>query len=179
MKSFKILSALIIISAGFSGCSDSSSVAKSDKLVGAVKLVSQLPFDPSSTPSLTSGGACNFDSIDGKDRDLASFSMKKGQQLHVVGWAAVSVEEEVLPTDVVLALQNNQDTKIAYYAATAKEKREDVALYFKKPALVDSGFNTLIDLSDLVTGQYMLKIVQHKEDKNIVCMITKIINVIE
>ena len=175
MKSFKNLCVLVIVGASLNGCNDSSSTTKSAKAPGSSKLASKLPFDSSLSSVLTPGGTCNFDSIDGKDRNQASYTVKRVLPLSVVGWAAVSDVE--LSSNVVVAFQLAGGA--TQYAETKKEKREDLATFFKKPVLVDAGFNALIDLSDLLPGQYTLEIIQHKNGGNFLCGITKVVNVVE
>lgn len=121
------------------------------------------------------GGGCNFDSIDGKDRDLPLISLTRSRPLNVVGWAAIAVAEGVLPVDVALALKAS--TGARRYAAVTREQREDVARYFGKADLIGAGLRSDIAMADVAPGKYRLEIVMQFDGKFYVCGIAKEVEV--
>jgi hypothetical protein len=92
-----------------------------------------------------------IDTID--DTPPASIKDFKSDILSVKGWLAVSVDKGVLPETVYVVLSDDHDHHV--YLRTHRTPRTDVADYFKRPGLNDSGFSTKADISG-ISGPYTL-----------------------
>lgn len=120
------------------------------------------------------GGDCHIDSINDKPwSDAQTITVKQsGPALKVLGWGAVSVREGLLPSYLAVALRGAAGQGNRLFATTTKQKRADVADFFKNPAAADSGFSANISLSDMVPGNYVLEVIQHKDGLNYRCSYT-------
>ncbi|MDM0067883.1 hypothetical protein [Variovorax sp. J31P207] len=67
--------------------------------------------------------------------------------LRVSGWLAASAKDGVLPQATQIFLEDGSGRRLVF--STARAGREDVAKYFQRPSLADSGFELLADVSGL------------------------------
>lgn len=84
------------------------------------------------------GGTCAFDQ-----------PVIEGDTQFISGWAFISATDGVLAETVVLGITVNGSEK---FAMTSKEKRDDVAKYFKNQAILDSGFSAYLNKVDVPSG---------------------------
>ena len=84
------------------------------------------------------GGTCAFDqpAIDG---DSKFFS----------GWGFISATDSALAEAMLVGISSGGTEK---FAVLTKTKREDVAKYFKNPAVMDSGFSIYVSKADIPHG---------------------------
>lgn len=75
-------------------------------------------------------------------------------QVTLAGWAA-NVPDGVAATEIWLEFSG---LKNFYLKAAVKEQRPDVASYFNKPAMLDSGWKAFADLGTLSAGDYKVRI---------------------
>jgi hypothetical protein len=126
--------------------------------------------------ALKPGGACNFDSIGGQPRDSAmQFSARRLQPLKVIAWAAISVDEGVIPQRAFFTLKDEKGTR--YFADAGNEKRDDLAIFFKAPKLAEGGLSANIDLTAIPVGPYKLEILMAGSSGNFICGINKNLDV--
>lgn len=120
------------------------------------------------------GGDCHIDTVNNElaEGTLSHTVKGSGPALKVTGWGAISVKDGVIASDIAIALKSKSAQGTRLFATATKEKRQDVADYFKNPASVDTGFIAAIDLSDVPPGEYVLEVIQHKDGKNIKCQYT-------
>lgn len=120
------------------------------------------------------GGDCHIDSINDKPwADAQTFVLKQsGPALKVLGWGAVSIRAGLLSSDLAVALRGTTGQGNRLFATTTKQKRTDVADFFKNSAAADSGFSANISLSDMTPGNYVLEVIQHKDGVNYRCSYT-------
>ncbi|MBL8107874.1 MAG: hypothetical protein JNJ72_20065, partial [Anaerolineales bacterium] len=111
------------------GCGEAPPPPKPAPAPEARKWEAQLPFAAAGA-DLQIGGACNFDQIDGKSRDLPSFQVTRATAMKVQGWAALEVAAGLPATDVALALRDGESKR--RFAGTARERRDDVGNFFGK-----------------------------------------------
>jgi hypothetical protein len=88
--------------------------------------------------------------------------------LNMNGWLAVSVDQGILPEAVYAVLTDSQGKR--RYIKTRTIPRPDVGAFLKKPALNQSGFSIMTDISAL-KGRYDLELaIKEKEsDKIKIC----------
>lgn len=120
------------------------------------------------------GGDCHIDSVNDKLWSDAQTHIVKqgGPALRVLGWGAVSIRKGVLASDLAVTLRERTGQGNRLFAATTRQKRTDVADFFKNSAAADSGFGASINLSDIPLGIYVLEVVQHKDGVNYRCSYT-------
>jgi hypothetical protein len=115
------------------------------------------------------GGACNFDTIAGKSRDDKEISIGSAP-LAYDAWAALDTEQSVLGKSVVLQLVG----AATYELNAPRTKRADVAAYFKKPGMVDSGFGGKFAAMDVAAGIYELQVlIENSEGKWFKCPVKR------
>lgn len=176
----KMLCIVALLSLPLIGCNDypgpaTKEVAKvGGKISGSVKLTPIPNWGGSIGQDITLGGDCHIDAINDKPGEgPESHTISQSTSaLKVSGWAAVSVKEGVVASDIALALKSNASQGTRLFATPIRDKRQDVADYFKNPASVDTGFKSSIDLSDVTPGEYILEVIQNKDGKNFRCQYT-------
>lgn len=109
--------------------------------------------------SYPKGGACSI------DIPHQNSSIKKNTDILVRGWAFDGVKKTV-PDTVTLYLVNKESGNIKTFSAKRGPKREDVAKAFKNSALVDSGFDTTINL--MQPGKYEMILLQADRDAGVI-----------
>lgn len=149
-----------------SGCNDNSG--------HSIKMSPKLAWGDLIGQEIALGGDCHIDSINDKPGEGTQSHVVKqhGSGLKVVGWNAISVRDGVMASDVAIALRSNSKQGASLFVAPNKEKRKDVADYFKNSASIETGFSAEIDLSDVIPGNYVLEVIQHKDGKNLKCSYT-------
>lgn len=176
----RMLYVVALLSLPLIGCNDypgqtTKEVAKvGEKINGSVKLTPKPNWDGSIGQDIALGGDCHIDVINDKlGEGPESHTIKQSTSaLKVSGWAAVSVKEGVMASDIALALKSNATQGTRLFATPIRDKRQDVADYFKSPASIDTGFKTSIDISDVTPGDYTLEVIQHKDGKTFRCQYT-------
>jgi hypothetical protein len=117
----------------------------------------------------TPGGACNFDTIAGKNRELPEISFGPAP-LTYDAWAAVDAEQAILARTVVLQLVGAS----VYELMPPKTKRADVAEFFKRPGLTDAGFGGRFSAASVEPGAYELQVlIETNDGKWLKCGIRK------
>jgi hypothetical protein len=119
----------------------------------------------------TPGGACNFDLIDGKDREAASFTVAQAAQVRFVGWAVLSAPEGVVGDGVMLALTNADGAR--YLAPTNPDNRPDVATFLDNARLAGAGFLATPSMLAVPKGKYKLSIMIKNGASLVECGIVK------
>ncbi len=117
------------------------------------------------------GGACNFDSVAGKNRDLPIIEVERSNVAKYEGWAALSVEDSAIGKGVELMLEGENSSK--FVVTASRNDRLDVANFFKKPSLKGAGFTVDASVSDVPPGDYVLSVLIEQDNKLIKCGITK------
>lgn len=87
--------------------------------------------------------------------------------LSINGWLATSVEKGTLPDAVYVTLTNEQGKYI--FIRTRHIPRPDVADFFKKTTLNESGFGAIADIAAMGRGQYTLGIAVEESGRVEVC----------
>jgi hypothetical protein len=85
----------------------------------------------------------------------------------VQGWLADSIQNGMIPEQTFITLQDNAGN--IFYAKAKKNHRPDVAKYFKKPSLIDTGFAIKLALPETMAGQYRLGLAYLKKGKMHLC----------
>jgi hypothetical protein len=84
-------------------------------------------------------------SIDSLEQSKLNIDDVVVKRLNSSGWAALSIENNLAPQAVWLTLQDEQGRK--FYVPVDKTGRKDVADYFKKSNLADSGYKVFADIT--------------------------------
>ncbi|MDO8843249.1 hypothetical protein [Methylicorpusculum sp.] len=144
-----------------------------------VKMSPKARWDDANSQVIPLGGDCHIDSINDVSGEVfMSHSVSQSKPpLNVVGWSAISGKEGIVASDVAIALKNKLPPNLRLFAKTTREKRADVAEYFKNPASVDTGFKAAIDISDVSPGEYVLELIQHKDGNTYKCQFTSNITI--
>ncbi len=116
--------------------------------------LSSLPFQQS---EIRSGSACSIDSIDDHRLSSSSVSVQRDTLFSVNGWVADIDAEVVLPDVYVEILDAGGN---GFYLRGGRYQRLDVANYFKKPSVAQSGFTAFGELNTLSPGSYRIRILQ-------------------
>jgi hypothetical protein len=134
-----------------------------------VGTASQLPWERKNiSTEIPVGGDCHIDSINDEPAEGSKHVLKQGLPMSVSGWGAISVTDGIVASNIALSLKN-KSTNTRVFAVTTPDKRRDVADYFKSPKSIDTGFKSMIDISDLSPGDYILEVIQHKNEQNLRC----------
>lgn len=161
---------IALLSLTISGCNDYPGHRPSD----GIKMVDKPAWGESISQEISLGGDCHIDSInDELGEGPLSHTIKKNETgLKISGWSAISVSKGVTASDIAIALKSKSTDGTRLFAIITRDKRPDVAAYFKNLASVDTGFKTTIDLSDVSPGSYILEVIQHKDGKSFKCPVT-------
>ena len=126
------------------------------------KMNTDFPFPSDSSKSIITGGDCHIDSINSEPGE--------GPQTHSInhnsppfltsGWAAISIKEGITTSDIALSLRKKEPENVRFFQSVNKVKRQDVADYFKSPLVIDSGFKAMVDLSNVAPGEYLMEVLQ-------------------
>ena len=128
---------------------------------GPVKATTVRPAVIQSTVSLPN--ACAFDLVNDQPAKDASISDKA--RIKLVGWAG-NVPAGTSPKLVFVEFEGPSK---GYIQAAHGIKRPDVADYFKKPGLADTGWVANADLSEMAAGAYKVRIIQVEGQSGLVC----------
>jgi hypothetical protein len=171
MNKYKMLLVPIFIGLSLSSCNEYPGA----KTTNLVKMSANLPFDDSVGQKITIGGDCNIEGINDLQVDVGSIHHvnKVRNVLSVMGWAAISAKDGVMPSGIAISLNSRSVPSNQLFAPTIREKRADVANYFKNPLSVDTGFTVKVDLTDVSEGNYELAVILHKDGKDFKCPLTK------
>jgi hypothetical protein len=120
---------------------------------------SHIEFRPALyTPNLPTGGSCNFDEIADAAPLAEVIEIKRSQQVHYVGWAALSPNKGIVGGNVILRLADSAEK--VFDAPVQRQDREDVAKYFNRSELLAAGFVAYIGATAVPPGSYTLSIIQ-------------------
>jgi len=140
-KNLVAVCAVLCVVAGCDNSSISKTVSKAEPASAAgnsaLPLAPSLPTVYASLPK-KNGGACGFDQ-----------PKVEGENQFVSGWAAISTTDGVLADATMISISANGTEK---FAVVSKQKRDDVANYFKNSALAESGFSAYINKAEVPTG---------------------------
>lgn len=121
---------------------------------------------PTGIPAILAevNGACALDATnDQPAQDTIQVTDKA--KLKLAGWAG-NVTGGSVPQDLYIELDG---AKKYYFKAVPGQSRPDVASFFKKPGLTNSGWEALADVSDLSPGSYKLKTIQIEGQGGLLC----------
>lgn len=111
------------------------------------------------------GGACNFDVIDGQNRDLPEIVAAKGKSTRYYGWAVIDQKQGVMGGDVQLLLKGAKN----YMAAPVRFNRPDVVAFFKQDNMLGSGFTAMISVDAVDPGAYELITLIQQQERWVIC----------
>lgn len=135
-------------------------------------------FSPFPNTVVAMDSRCNFDLIDGKDRDLTEFTfVQDNVQKTVIGWGVFSEKEGNVGQRILLAVTAKNGERWA--TATRREARSDVANYLKNKKLINSGFSASAAFDNLESGEYMLNIIIENDGQYSLCGIEKKISILK
>ena len=107
--------------------------------------------------------ACRLDSVN--DQPTKEVSISDKAKIKLAGWVG-NVSAGTSPKQVFVEFEGPSK---AYVQAAHGIKRPDVADYFKKPGLADTGWAGYADLSEMAAGTYRVRIIQVEEQAGLVC----------
>lgn len=120
---------------------------------------------PSNIPkTLITSSSCSFDRFDGLARETVSV-VKDKSKVNLNGWMGNPASTGA-PGPIVLEMDGPSKF---YFAGKRSLKRPDVAAALKKPVLVDSGWESNVDLSAVPPGSYKLHLIMLDEQSGSVC----------
>lgn len=124
---------------------------------------------------VASGGGCNFDLIAGQPRDLSVIDIRQSSELSLfTGWAVISLDDELVGRNVWLKLTGAKN----YIIQAERVARQDVAEYFNKKEIVQSGFQVNASLSNVKIGNYIVSILIEGDNTIYECGVVKSINIL-
>lgn len=145
-----------------SGCNETDKAEKKvveyvpDQNQSYVKVLSNKPADIPLLPQDTS--PCYVDVINNQQA-VGLNELTSRSKVHMSGWAG-DVPNGKSPRDIWLELDGIKQNTGFYYIKTASGiNRQDVADVFKKPGLVNVGWEVYADLSGLSGGIYEVHVV--------------------
>lgn len=138
------------------------------------KVVGDRPVDISLLPQDTEH--CFLDVIN--NQSATGINVLTGKsKVYMSGWAG-DVPNGKSPQEVWIELDGiKQDTGFYYIKTASGIKRQDVADVFKKPGLVDTGWEVFVDLSEMAGGIYDVHIVMLVESKWMTCDTKRVIQI--
>jgi hypothetical protein len=102
-------------------------------------------------------GNCSLDALDGQTLDTTHALQLGGDGVaRLAGWAA-DVPTGAVPRQVFVELDGRETIRIAAFRATL---RPDVAAAHGNPALVTSGWESMVKVSSLPRGKFRVKVLQ-------------------
>lgn len=113
-----------------SGCDSGGATKSVDPIKSETKIYSTFP-DAYAGFQRKTGGACGFDQ-----------PKTEGENYYFSGWATISAKDGILAETIVIGLLNGN---MENFVIPSKQKRQDVADYFKSPSLLNSGFSVYLD----------------------------------
>ena len=125
MNALPLLVAAAFFSAG--------NVTAADAPLSATAVSDKFPAAYASLPK-KKGGACGFD----QSKIVSDLRL-------ISGWGIISAKDGAVPEAIVVGIISADGEK---FVTTTKQKRDDVAKYFKNPGLLESGFNALVSKTD-------------------------------
>jgi hypothetical protein len=99
------------------------------------------------------------------DQPAKDASISDKARIKLAGWAG-NVPAGTSPQQVFVDLEG--PSKV-YLQAAHGIKRPDVADFFKKPGLADTGWMAYADLSEMAAGAYKVRIIQVEGQSGLVC----------
>ena len=163
---FKKPALLIVLTILIVACSDD----KKNKVVGKPAISEQNYVKASEMkPAFISNQfvavePCSLDAID-ESPAQENNRINNKSEVTFAGWAA-KIPNGVAANEIWLEFSG---LKNFYLKAAAKEHRPDVASHFKKPAMLDSGWRSFADLSNLSAGEYKVRILMPDMGRYLVC----------
>jgi len=160
-----VLTLALILAAGLSGCTSESN-APSGANGGAATTPASAPAAPTAPvddnnpataaqggwqPNTIEGLQCQLDIVSGQPAK-AEVSVRREAGVSLEGWVFENGQPQV--EKLVLFLVKGSEAYVA--RAKGGVARPDVAQAFNIPALGNSGFNTMTDLSNVPAGKYAL-----------------------
>ncbi len=129
-------------------------------------VVKATPERPSAIPAaLGSGGVCQVDWVNDVLLAKNAASIKEKTKVRLVGWAGNN-EKGTSPKEVFITLVG---PSAVYFKAFSGLKREDIFSAFKKPGMLNSGWEAYADLSDVSAGTYKVQVIQVEGPSASVC----------
>ena len=166
MKKISALILILIALIAFSGCETTSHVEKENISLNIPAAAPAAPAPIFIKPSMewpiiiptplrpiTPGGCLDY--VDNKSA-MKPVTVSDKSKVKFAGWAAY-VERGIVPQSAYLEFEGPVQ---AYLKITIRVNRPDVAAYFDKPGLMDSGWEAYADLTALPGGDYKVKIIQ-------------------
>lgn len=117
--------------------------------------------------------ACNVDSVDGVGGERFAVKAKK---LVVNGWAADSATKSS-PKALTLHLEDKSGTTVLAVTNVKRLERSDVAAYFKEDGYRNSGFEAVVDASQIQRGDYVVKLSMKRDGTTVVCKAPKVLTI--
>ena len=152
---------LAAISLSLAACSEKQPENSAAPAPGFGKPTTVRPAAIHSTQSLPD--ACRLDSVNDQTAKDAAISDKA--KIKLVGWAG-NVPAGTSPQQIFVELEG--PSKV-YLKAAHGIRRPDVAAYFNKPRLADTGWVAYADLSEVAAGAYKVRIIQVEWQTGLVC----------
>lgn len=120
---------------------------------------------PTSVPSsVASADSCNIDSVNDGPRTEPIVITDKAK-IKLSGWAG-NITAGTSPQEIYIELEG--PSKI-YIKALHSFDRPDVATYFNKPGLTNSGWESYADLAGVAAGTYKVRIIQVDGQFGLIC----------
>ena len=178
----KIITLVSCMGILLSACSDSDKNKPVQKVEAYVpdpaqiyqKAVSDMPANMPTLPQDTE--PCFLDVLNNQNAVGVNVLTDKSKA-HLSGWAG-DVPNGKSPQEIWLEFDGiKQDTGLYYIKATPGAKRQDVADFFKKPGLVDTGWKVFADLTELTGGIYEVHVVMQVEQHWLTCDTKRVIQI--
>lgn len=113
---------------------------------------------------------CNLEAIDGVSVPDMNPIVPRERKFAVTGWLVDDVSKNVPAELSVRVYSISGDGRIWQFPATVGIERSDVhAVQGNTPEVLNSGFQSMLDLSDLKPAQYRLRLAYQRGDKLVVC----------
>lgn len=149
-------SSLLLAGCGQHGASESSTttqtVSANPGPTGPVKLTS---ISNNALASANSGGMCSIDAVSGLGATNNAFTMTPSKSMVFGGWAAAT--DKTTPGHIILVLKGTESFQVP---GSTGGQRPDVAKAFNSPNLAQSGFNFVVDATNLPKGTYQLMVLE-------------------
>jgi hypothetical protein len=150
-----------------SGAPASGAPASPGQASGAPASGQMSSTQPSSlgTAALTEGGTCNLDQLDGAAA-AGELQPQNRSAFSVAGWGA-DVGNGLAPTSTYFVLRDAAGQLWFQQAQTVS--RPDVAAHFGIPALTLSGYQAVVDATQLPSGDYDVQVAMQFSDHSLLC----------
>lgn len=167
----KKLAFIITAACALYGCGDDPRQQRTTKIFSPTNM----PFGmDSKVVKPIEGADCHIDSINdlpGEGREIYKATNEQ-EIMYFSGWAAISAGNGVAPNKVVLQLKSIKPEGPDYFYDVNKTIRDDVASYFNKKSLVNTGFEAEVNISNVKKGSYQLRVLELEGEKVHACKYT-------